>query len=50
MEAVVPFLWAFGILGLIYVFFKNAWVTKQEVGNEKMARIAKNIADGAMSF
>ena len=50
MEAIVPFLWAFGILGLIYVFIKNAWVTKQEVGNEKMARIAKNIADGAMSF
>lgn len=50
MEALVPFLWAFGILGLIYVFIKNAWVTKQEVGNEKMARIAKNIADGAMSF
>jgi len=50
MEAVVPYLWAFGILGLIYVFVKNAWVSKQEVGNEKMARIAKNIADGAMSF
>src|SRR6056300_681460 len=50
MEALVPFLWAFGILGLIYVFIKNAWVTKQEVGNEKMARIAKNIAEGAMSF
>jgi K(+)-stimulated pyrophosphate-energized sodium pump len=50
MEALVPYLWAFGILGLIYVFIKNAWVTKQEVGNEKMARIAKNIADGAMSF
>ncbi|MEK9750678.1 MAG: sodium-translocating pyrophosphatase [Flavobacteriaceae bacterium] len=50
MEAVVPYLWAFGILGLIYVFVKNAWVSKQEVGDEKMARIAKNIADGAMSF
>lgn len=50
MEAVVPFLWAFGVLGLIYVFVKNTWVSKQEVGDEKMARIAKNIADGAMSF
>ena len=50
MEALVTYLWAFGILGLIYVFIKNACVTKQEVGNEKMARIAKNIADGAMSF
>ena len=50
MEALIPYLWAFGIVGLIYVFVKNAWVSKQEVGNEKMARIAKNIADGAMSF
>ena len=32
------------------MFIKNNWVSKQEVGNEKMARIAKNIADGAMSF
>ncbi len=50
MELIVDYLWAFGILGLVFVFLKNIWVTKQEVGNEKMARIAKNIADGAMSF
>jgi len=50
MEALIPYLWAFGFVGLIYVFVKNAWVSKQEVGDEKMARIAKNIADGAMSF
>ncbi|MBT8254189.1 MAG: sodium/proton-translocating pyrophosphatase, partial [Bacteroidia bacterium] len=50
MELLVKFLPAFGVLALIFVFFKNVWVTKQEVGDEKMARIAKNIADGAMSF
>ncbi len=50
MELIVNYLWAFGILGLLFVLVKNIWVTKQEVGNEKMARIAKNIADGAMSF
>ena len=50
MEAFVPYLWGFGILGLLYVFIKNVWVSKQEVGEEKMAKIAKNIADGAMSF
>lgn len=50
MEALVPYLWAFGLLGLIYVFIKNSWVSKQAVGDEKMAKIAKNIADGAMSF
>ncbi|MDC6365783.1 MULTISPECIES: sodium-translocating pyrophosphatase [Flavobacteriaceae] len=50
MDLIVKFLPVFGILGLLYVFIKNVWVTKQEVGDEKMARIAKNIADGAMSF
>ncbi|NNE78432.1 MAG: sodium-translocating pyrophosphatase, partial [Pricia sp.] len=50
MDLIVQFLPAFGILALLYVAWKNAWVSKQEVGNEKMARIAKNIADGAMSF
>jgi len=50
MELIIQFLPAFGVLGLLFVFIKNSWVSKQEVGNEKMARIAKNIADGAMSF
>ena len=50
MELIIKLLPAFGILALLFVFFKNNWVAKQEVGNEKMARIAKNIADGAMSF
>ncbi|WP_437399007.1 sodium-translocating pyrophosphatase [Flagellimonas lutimaris] len=50
MELIVKFLPVFGVLGLLYVFIKNVWISKQEVGDEKMARIAKNIADGAMSF
>ena len=50
MELLVNFLPAFGVLALLFVVIKNAWVSKQEVGNEKMANIAKHIADGAMSF
>ena len=50
MEQMIQFLPAFGILALIFVFIKNRWVTKQDVGNEKMARIAQNISEGAMSF
>ena len=50
MELMIQSLPAFGILALIFVFIKNRWVTKQHVGNEKMARIAQNIAEGAMSF
>lgn len=40
----------FGVIALLFTFWKSSWVSKQEVGTEKMARIAKNIADGAMAF
>ena len=40
----------FGIIALLYTAWKSAWVSKQEVGTEKMANIAKYISDGAMSF
>ncbi|MDD3721025.1 MAG: sodium-translocating pyrophosphatase [Lutibacter sp.] len=50
MELIVSYLPLFGVAALVFVFFKNSWVSKQDGGNEKMARIAKNIADGAMSF
>ena len=41
---------AAGIIALIFVLVKNLSVSKKEVGNAKMAKIAKNIADGAMAF
>jgi K(+)-stimulated pyrophosphate-energized sodium pump len=50
MELIVSYLPLFGVIALAFVFIKNAWVSKQEVGDEKMAKIAKHIADGAMSF
>ncbi len=50
MEIIVNYLPLFGILGLLFVYVKNTWVTKQDKGNEKMSKIAKHIADGAMSF
>ncbi len=50
MELIVNYLWLFGVLALAFVFIKNAWVAKQDEGNEKMSKIAKHIADGAMSF
>ncbi|MGB4840742.1 MAG: V-type H(+)-translocating pyrophosphatase, partial [Saprospiraceae bacterium] len=39
-----------GILSLLFTFWKSRWVTKQDVGTEKMAAIAKSISDGAMAF
>ncbi|MEM8907495.1 MAG: sodium/proton-translocating pyrophosphatase, partial [Bacteroidota bacterium] len=41
---------AFGVLALLYTFWKSSWVSSQEVGTDKMGRIADNIADGAMAF
>ena len=39
-----------GLVALIFVYIKNNWVASRDVGSEKMERIAKNIADGAMAF
>ncbi len=50
MEILVDYLWVFGIVALVFVFIKNTWVAKQDEGDAKMVRIAKNISDGAMSF
>lgn len=50
MELLIKGLPAFGVLALLFVFIKSAWVNKQDEGTDKMKRIAKNIADGAMSF
>jgi len=44
---VVP---ALGILGLIIMAIKSAWVTKQDAGDANMQELAGYIADGAMAF
>ena len=41
MELLVKLLPLFGVFALLFVYVKNVWVTKQDVGNEKMANIAK---------
>ncbi len=41
---------AFGVLALLYTFWRSSWVGKQDPGTERMQRIGKNIADGAMAF
>ncbi len=41
---------ALGILGLVVMAIKSAWVSKQDAGDEKMQELAGYIADGAMAF
>src|SRR4051794_21147110 len=41
---------ALGVLGLIVMAFKSAWVGKQDPGDAKMQALSGHIADGAMAF
>jgi K(+)-stimulated pyrophosphate-energized sodium pump len=41
---------AMGIIGLLVMFIKSAWVSKQDAGDENMQTLAGYIADGAMAF
>lgn len=39
-----------GVIGIIVMAIKAAWVSKQDTGEANMTELAKYIADGAMSF
>lgn len=41
---------ALGLVGLIVMALKSAWVSKQDAGDEKMQSLADKIAKGAMAF
>ena len=41
---------AFGVVGLLVMAFKSAWVGKQDAGEKNMQDLAGHIADGAMAF
>jgi K(+)-stimulated pyrophosphate-energized sodium pump len=50
MENILYLLPVFGVLGLLFVVWKSAWVNKQDAGTDKMKKIAGHIAEGAMAF
>jgi K(+)-stimulated pyrophosphate-energized sodium pump len=50
MENLIYLIPAAGVIALLFTYIKSAWVSKQDAGNEKMAKIAKHISDGAMAF
>ena len=40
----------FGVLALIFTFWKSSWISKLDPGTEKMVKISNHIAEGAMAF
>jgi len=49
-EYVIYLVPALGILGLLVMAIKSAWVSKQDAGDKNMQELAGYIADGAMAF
>ncbi|GGI27269.1 sodium-translocating pyrophosphatase [Pedobacter mendelii] len=41
---------ALGLIGIIVMLFKSAWISKQDAGDANMQELAGYIADGAMAF
>jgi K(+)-stimulated pyrophosphate-energized sodium pump len=50
MENVIYLVPALGVIGLIVMAIKSAWVNKQDAGDKNMQELAGYIADGAMAF
>ena len=39
-----------GTIAMLFSFWKTNWINKQDQGTERMKKIGKSIADGAMAF
>jgi K(+)-stimulated pyrophosphate-energized sodium pump len=50
MQSVIYAIPALGVVGLIVMAVKSAWVNKQDAGDKNMQELAGYIADGAMAF
>jgi K(+)-stimulated pyrophosphate-energized sodium pump len=50
MDTLLYLVPAAGLIALLFTYVKAVWVSKQDAGNEKMKKIAKYVADGAMAF
>jgi len=50
MNSILYLIPALGVVGLIVMAIKSAWVNKQDPGDAKMQELAGYIADGAMAF
>ena len=49
-QTIIYLIPVFGLLALIFTFWRSSWVTKQPAGTDRMQRIAASIEDGAMAF
>src|SRR6476661_8839475 len=50
MDKLIYLVPVMGAIGLLYTFWKFAWVSKQDAGTDRMKEISNYIAEGAMAF
>ena len=50
MHNIIYLIPVLGLVGLVVMIIKSAWVTKQDTGDENMTELAGHIARGAMAF
>ena len=50
MHSLVYLVPVLGVVALIFMFIRSAWVSKQDAGEENMKELASYIAEGAMAF
>ena len=50
MHSIVNWLWVFGVLALVFAWYKAMYVNRQDAGTDRMAEIASYIREGAIAF
>ena len=50
MDTYLYLVFGSGIIAMLFSFWKTNWINKQDQGTERMEKIGKAIADGAMAF
>ena len=50
MDSYIYLVLGCGVVAMLFSFWKTSWINKQDQGTERMEKIGKSIADGAMSF
>jgi len=50
MDSYIYLVLGAGVVAMLFSFWKTSWINKQDQGTDRMIKIGKSIADGAMAF
>jgi K(+)-stimulated pyrophosphate-energized sodium pump len=50
VHSIVNWLWVFGVLALLFAWYKARYVIRQDTGTDRMAEISSYIREGAIAF